>query len=255
MWTTITLLATALATSPVQDRDLFATLDRNGDGVVTAAEITEGQRTHFERALRIADQNADGALSSSELQAALTGRKAIAVPMPQRGPGNRPGAGANINPQQLDRNKDGLLSADEVPQGMRARYQQALDKFGQPALPLAMVQQLLRGGRPTEEQINKARAEMMKRDGGKSAVGAGQRERTENSRRPNRSGQSSGEDRDAGAIFSRLDRNGDGKLSTNELPDRLKRFEQRIDTNGDGSISRAEFKQSARNRMQRQPNN
>jgi len=37
-----------------------------------------------------------------------------------------------------------------------------------------------------------------------------------------------------------LDRDGDGKLAKEELPDRLQRAFERIDTNGDGAIDRAE---------------
>jgi hypothetical protein len=53
------------------------------------------------------------------------------------------------------------------------------------------------------------------------------------------------------AIFNRMDRNGDGKVSREELPDAQRQRFMRLDTNEDGSISleEAERLKSFRDRM------
>jgi acetyl esterase/lipase len=48
--------------------------------------------------------------------------------------------------------------------------------------------------------------------------------------------------------FSRLDRNGDGKITREELPAGMRRNFSRVDLNGDGSISRSEDAAAARRR-------
>ena len=49
-------------------------------------------------------------------------------------------------------------------------------------------------------------------------------------------------------IFQQLDKNGDGKLTKDELPERMAQFLMRADTNGDGSITKDELME-ARKKM------
>ena len=42
-------------------------------------------------------------------------------------------------------------------------------------------------------------------------------------------------------MFDRMDRNSDGKLADDEVPERMKSNLSRIDTNGDGTVTKAEF--------------
>jgi len=46
--------------------------------------------------------------------------------------------------------------------------------------------------------------------------------------------------RNPGQMFDRMDRNGDGKLSKDELPERLAERLMRADTDGDGAVSKEE---------------
>jgi len=53
-----------------------------------------------------------------------------------------------------------------------------------------------------------------------------------------------GKERDPAALFQRLDRNGDGKISKDELeaaPERVRNLLARADANGDGEITKEEF--------------
>ena len=52
--------------------DLFDSLDRDSDGKITAAEISESQASYFKRALRVSDQDEDGALTRVEFMAAIS---------------------------------------------------------------------------------------------------------------------------------------------------------------------------------------
>lgn len=53
-----------------------------------------------------------------------------------------------------------------------------------------------------------------------------------------------------GALFKRMDRNGDGKLTSDEIPEAQRPLLMRLDTNKDGSISldEAERLKKSRNR-------
>jgi Ca2+-binding EF-hand superfamily protein len=86
-------------------------LDTNGDGVLSADEISKGG----ERAKKIlqADTNGDGQVTLDELLADISKNM---PPMP----GMQPPSASDIVTQimdDLDTNKDGVLSADEISKG------------------------------------------------------------------------------------------------------------------------------------------
>jgi hypothetical protein len=54
--------------------------------------------------------------------------------------------------------------------------------------------------------------------------------------------------------WDELDKDGDGKVSKEEAPERMQRFFDRIDTNGDGFIDEEEQEESRRRREERQNN-
>src|SRR5262245_42560833 len=129
----VALLATALA-SPVAllaDDDkpaqkdpakVFADLDKNGDGKLKGDEIGEGQKRFFEHLLRVAGKEKDGELTKEEfLQGFKEDDLKVAAPpnLGTVGRGDRP------DPRQLfqlwDRNKDGRLALDEIPERARER--------------------------------------------------------------------------------------------------------------------------------------
>lgn len=127
---------------------LFVKLDRNADAKVTDDELNESQRRFFQRALRVADRNEDGALSEAELLVAVADPKPFELPaIGMRGGGGMGGRPNGANLKALDRNNDGEISLDEVPPPLKQRFEDALDKAGRKSLPVADVQRYLSGDR------------------------------------------------------------------------------------------------------------
>ena len=130
--------------------------------------------------------------------------------------------------QALDADQDGSLSPAEIENAAKALAK--LDKNGDGTLsndelrPAGLPNA---GGRPTEE-----------------AGSAGQ------PRRPGQlapSGQASGEM--LSRLFETRDADKDGKLSGDEIPERMRQNLERVDANKDGSVNRTEMQQ-AMSRMQ-----
>ncbi|WP_437188252.1 EF-hand domain-containing protein [Planctomicrobium sp. SH668] len=128
----------------ISPADLFAQLDKNGDGKLVADEIPEGQFPFFERLIRAGDVNQDQAISLVELTAILQKRDvspagngakndaAQATPMPaqpQSPAVNLPSSKVVARPtadetfRRLDRNGDGKLELDELTERGRARLE------------------------------------------------------------------------------------------------------------------------------------
>jgi Ca2+-binding EF-hand superfamily protein len=213
---------------------LFNRWDANGDGKITAAEVPDERREGFSRLLERADSDSDGALSrgefdkvrdllgarfgklpaateSVEATAAAALAKGNALVMAAKGKalgaaGKALGAesndqGAAVVFQTLDEDGDGKLSADEISKASDSLA--ALDKDGDGSITLA--------------ELQRAHPQMPV-----AAAGA-----------PN-----------AGKLWQRLlagDKNRDGKLSEDELPERFRRGFSRLDANGDGTIDQNEL--------------
>ena len=99
---------------------LIDVLDADHDGVVSAVEITQSSTL-----LLTLDKNHDGTISPDEMA------------MRQQSPAERT---AHIL-SEFDANKDGKLSRDEVPDGLRARFAEA-DKNGDGFLDANELQQM-----------------------------------------------------------------------------------------------------------------
>lgn len=210
---------------------LFAQLDSNGDRVLSSEEVPAEKKTLFDRLVRLGDGNADGKLSADEFAQGLAGGvKKTAAPAeaddakqkPVRARPGRPGKAARPVPGRfiaaLDKNGDGKLTADEVPEERREKVGKLitrLDKDGDGALSPAEV--------PAREQ---AEAAGRKPDGANVAA----------------------------AMFQRMDANGDGKVAADEVPDerreQVSRMIRRADRDGDGLLSQEEFAAVAKQRAQ-----
>ena len=193
-------------------------MDANGDGKVTAAEVPEERRDGFSRLLGRADADSDGALSRAEFDKVKdlvagrfagrpkTAEQAGNVENTLVAAGNNQSAtgstlGAEVVFGALDKDADGKLSPDEIRNASDSLA--ALDKNGDGSITLAELQR-------TGPRMPLAAA------GG-----------------PN-----------AGKLWQRLlagDKNKDGKLSEDELPDRLRRGFSRLDANGDGVLDQQEL--------------
>lgn len=174
---------------------MFERFDANKDGKLTEDELPE----RAAQMIMKADANGDKAVTLDEIKAAQA----------KRGEG-RPGVGRPA-PEEIikrfDKNGDGKLSKDEIPEGMAARLGQA-DGDGD--------------GTVTKEELEAAFKKMQGRRGGQGTPpGRGQF--------------------DPAQLFQRLDRNSDGKVTKDELPEQMAERMMRADADGNGEITKEEF--------------
>ena len=198
---------------------LFEQLDANKDGQLARDEVSPERRRLFERLLRTADKDGNGTLSKDEFVAGMAAnpRPATGAAAPAGGQPERPRL-ERLNPDvlfaRLDRNGDGKITRDELPQERREFLERVLaraDRDGDQAITKQELADSL-------EAISRG----LRGDGGPDGG-------------PN-----------ADRIFERLDANKDGKLTVDEAPEFLReRFAQLIaeaDKNGDKALDKEEFK-------------
>lgn len=122
---------------------------------------------------------------------------------------------------QLDANKDGFISADEVEGSKKTlfdRLVRIVDENGDKKLS---KDEFAKGTQKSTEAKPPLTGE------------------------PGRTGRGGGGAFNAKEILSRLDKNGDGKISKDEAPERMKENFDRLDANKDGNIDAEEFARSA----------
>ena len=196
-----------------EEGDLFTKLDANKDGFVTADEVSDDNKSKFERQLRNADKDGDKKLNKEEFAASLKPDDAPRQPL---GAGAGPGrAGAfQFSPKEffarMDANKDGKLGKDEV-RGPLSENFARVDADSDGAI--------------SEEEFSKAATEFA-RLAGAAAQGAG----------------------GAGLakeLLARQDADKDGKISKEEAQGPLREGFDRIDSNSDGFVNEEELGQIA----------
>lgn len=141
--------------------------------------------------------------------------------------------------KRLDRDGNGKLSGDEVPERMRGRME-IIDTDGDGAISRSEFQRVA-------ERMQGA----SKKFAGKGDPG---QERPEGNGKPGESrskgkaekkskfAKKGGDGRDPEELFSRMDRNGDGKLAKDELRGPLAENFDRLDANGDGFVTKDEIR-------------
>jgi Ca2+-binding EF-hand superfamily protein len=176
---------------------LLMALDRNRDGELSEEEI-DGSVS----ALKTLDRNRDRRLDASELRPNLEG---MGFPgTPGRPPGDSPFGNIETMLQRLmsqDRDDDGKLSREEIPEGMRPNLAQS-DRNGDGLLDSDELRGALRSRMP---QGNPDPAQF------------------------------------AAQMFRRGDANQDGKLTGDEIPPFLRERVETLDTNGDGGLDQQEI--------------
>lgn len=199
-----------------EESDLFKKLDANADGFVSADEVSEEQKSLFDRLIRKADKDSDKNLSKEEFQAGLQPDEAAKQPLGD-GPGGREG---RPNPgelfKRLDANQDGKLTKDELPPGMLEGFAR-LDADGD--------------GTASQEELGRWIAAA-----GRAAGEPGRPPGAPNGDRP-RPGTKQYEDQ-----FDRADANHDGKLTKDEIPaERREMLARLLERFGDESVTKEQF--------------
>ncbi len=235
--------------------DLFDRFDANKDGKLAKSELPEQAA---ERMGKLFDELKKDELTKEDF------RKAMSQMMrgggrPGTGPGGpsgRPGGPGFF--EQLDKNKDGKISKDEIPEQMRDRMAGLFDRLGTDSISLeqlAKMRQEREGGRPQGE--GRSRRPEMQRDGDKPGERPrdgegrpnrdGQRppmrdgERGERGGRPAFGGGPGGSGGGGGPAFMRvLDADNNGQISKGEALHIAKLFEE-LDGNNDGQLDGREL--------------
>ncbi|MCH2203221.1 MAG: hypothetical protein MK102_14730 [Fuerstiella sp.] len=238
--TSVVVAGLLAVTSPTEMNDeLFAVLDANHDGVIVSSEVAESQRVWFTRALRVADDNGDARLTSKELSQALTD------PKPRKAPAQRRrGQRQRLDPKRLDRNKDGMITLDEVRGPGKKRFQRLLDRTGKKAIAVEGFFRMIERGQDSKsmrESRNDSRArESEMKDTRRQTDKSTDNKRRGDKRRPG-----------ASELFRRFDKNQDNRITRDEAPDRLISRFDRIDANGDGELTRQELARLSKRRKQK----
>lgn len=120
---------------------------------------------------------------------------------------------------RLDANQDGFVTRDEVPDENRRLLGRVLREGDRDS-----------DGKLTKEEFVAAFAQRPERR---------QRPDAPEEQRRQRPGQPGGVDREA--MFQRMDRNSDGKITKDEFPERATRMLEAADTNQDGVVTKEEF--------------
>ncbi len=190
----------------------------------------DGQRPSAEEIMKRFDKNDDGKLVADEVPEQVWARMSAADENKDgaitkaelearggggrdgRGPGGRGPGGGRPNPAEMfkhmDKNNDGKLSKDEVPERLWERLSKA-DKNSDNAI--------------TKAELEAAMAQMRgQRPGGG---------------RPN-----------PAEMFKRMDKNNDGKLSKDEVPEQFWARLSRADANHDDVLTKAELEKAFQNR-------
>ena len=186
---------------------MFRRLDANGDGKVSLDEVPEQRQDGFKQLIARGDKDGDGGLSPAEFRQAIAGAPEANGQPPQEKP--RKGRG---DPKQffarLDKNGDGKLTADEVPEERRALVERLIRRGDKDQDKALSLEEFI-ASRPERPGQEPPRGEAPRRP----AFGPG-----------------------VAGLFVALDADHDGKLSSGEISAAADVI-RKLDKNGDGAVT------------------
>lgn len=195
---------------------IFMALDQDGTPGLSATEVASATSV-----LKALDKNGDGSISPDELPAVGRGRGPGRGERGRGGRGDEPGEAAPTSTDELtetlmafDRNNDGKLTRAEVPDRFQGLFDRADTNKDGELTPAELKQSAAAQPPPSQERG---------RDEGEG-------------RRDGREGRRGGPFGGVDPLIGAIDRNGDGRLSSEEIgnvPTVLGRF----DRNGDGVVA------------------
>lgn len=178
------------------DIKIFKQLDKNQDGKLIADEISEDKKRFFEQLIRSADANKDGLLEEKEYLNPPKEKPVTNLPL-GNGPGGKGGAQRDVGEmfKRADKNGDGKLTLEEMPERLAERLKPLLEKAGKSEV--------------TQQDLEK----LMARRGGGANPGKGNpvggKPGAERMGRPN-----------IEELFEDADTDGDGKILLSDVKDR-----------------------------------
>ena len=233
------LVAAGLSVASLQAEDskpdqagVFKRLDTNGDGKLRAEEVPADKRAFFDRALRSGDADGDGALNAAEFAKAFSSGRDSDRERDSRSrrrsgssSGGRPAPYAADFIRRLDKDGDGKVSSEELPQPYRARLGVRFEEFDKN-----------KDGALNQEEVA---AMLTASYSSRRSSGTPSRD-TDRPRPSSRDAEAPSQD----ALFAILDRDRNGKLSRREL-EAAGSILARLDRDKDRSISKREIATAA----------
>jgi hypothetical protein len=230
---------------------LFASLDANRDGQVTAVEAGKPQARLFTRLLRTGDDG-DGALTADEFEAALTPLRAEKSLVTKQG-SRLPGSDALIVLlARMDADGDRRIEAAEVSGVLRDTFQRMVDFADADKNGTLDTRELADGGVRLGIIAQTAAARLGINVAAElAALPPARRNSLERMGAFPNPQQMMADPTQAAEMFTRFDANGDGFVMPDEAPEGLANVIQRADRNRDGKLSSAEFKAASQRAARR----
>lgn len=180
-----------------------------------------------------------------------------AIAMPQAMKADEPSKPERPNPssmfKRLDANKDGVITADELPASMPERLKQMLkkaDKNGDSQITLEEMLQGVKDRRPEGKLENRPEGKPEKHQANKPDKHPEGKPEMRPEGKPPKGPQGPNPE----VMFQRLDANKDGKVTTEEIPEgmpeRMKQMVIKADKNGDKELTLAELKKAIKPRQE-----
>jgi len=191
---------------------IFERFDTNKDGKLVPDEVPEERRANFVMLIERVDEDGDKALTIVEFRKGLAMMRGEGGDRPGRStPSQAPAGRPELLFRTLDTDGDGAISRQEL---------------------YAAGESLAKLDRDSDGRLSRAEAGLAPGDRDSASTGGSQGTPS----RPGQEGRG-----DPKRAFAFLDKDGDGKITKDEAPERMKENFDRIDTDGDGVIEMAEF--------------